>query len=214
MNMRKLARAGFVAACLGIGSSAHADIWSASFTDMGVEYTLSFLSQSGDVGTFELSLDTTGYTGPSGAFLDSVDIKAWNGGSAGMSFVLVSAPTGSLWNPTEGPISSGPVGNTGCHGSGAGFACVEAVTKGLFDVASGDDYVFRFEVTAPSFLSSPLGAHVGAGYADAEGGGASYGITSVTLIPEPQTYALLLVGLAALGFAVRRRPGASGVSTF
>jgi hypothetical protein len=208
MALRRFARVAAVALCLGLASSARAAVWSGSFTDMGVEYTLSLLSESGGVGSFELSLDTTGYSGPAGAFLDSVDIKAWDGGSAGMSFVLVSAPAATLWTPSEGPISSGPVDNAGCHGSDAGFVCVEAITKGVLDVASGSDYRFRFDVTASSFLASPFGAHVGASYADANGNGAGFGITGVTMVPEPGTYALLLAGIGLLvvtSTATRRR---------
>jgi hypothetical protein len=205
MSLREFAWVVLAAVVLWFAPQAQAAVWSGSFTDRGVDYTLTFLSESGGVGSFELTLDTTGYDQAAGAFLDSVDIKAWDGGSANMSFVLVSAPAGTLWNPTEGPISSGPVGNTGCKGTLSGFACVEAVTKGVLDVASGDDYVFRFDVTADSFLASPFGAHVGAGYADASGNGSSFGITSVTMVPEPEMYAMLLAGLGLMGFVARRR---------
>ena len=122
MRLRKSTLVLAAAALLGFGSTTHAAIWSGSFTDRGVDYTLTFESLSGNVGTFDLTLDTTGYNQRSNGFLDSVDIKAWNGGSSAMSFVLTSAPNGtSAWTGTEGPISSGPVGNTGCGGSGAGF---------------------------------------------------------------------------------------------
>jgi hypothetical protein len=204
MQFRKILALGLAAAALiGFGSTANAQIWSGSFTDMGVDYTLTFQSLSGNVGTFDLTLDTTGYNQQSDGFLDSVDIKAWDG--TDISFVLTDAPDGSAWNPTEGPISSGPVSNTGCGGSGAGFACVEAVTKGIFDVDLGDPYSFTFEVTADSFLSSVVGAHVGAGYADSSGRGSSYGITSVSMIPEPEIYAMMLAGIALMGFVARRR---------
>lgn len=207
MNMRfqkRLTLAFAAAALIGFGSASHAQIWSGSFTDMGVEYTLTFQSLSGNVGTFDLTLDTTGYDQQSNGFLDSVDIKAWDG--TDISFVLTSAPDGSgAWSPTEGPISSGPVSNTGCGGSDAGFACVEAVNKGVFDVDDGNPYAFTFQVTADSFLNSAIGAHVGAGYADSSGTGSSYGITSVTMIPEPEIYAMMLAGLALMGFVARRR---------
>jgi hypothetical protein len=180
---------------------------------MGVDYTLSFNSLSGNIGIFSLTLDTTGYNKRSGAYLDSVDIKAWNAGSSSMSFKLLSAPDGpdsgtsgtNDWYGTEGPISSGPASNTGCKSSGAGFVCVEAITKGLFSVSRGDPYTFTFQVTASGFLTDPYGAHVGAGYADKFGTGASYGITSVTLVPEPQIYATLMAGLGLIGFVARRR---------
>lgn len=210
MKLRKL---GFlvsvVGALVGSGSAAYAN-WTGSFTDMGVSYTLSDLTiGSSTTHSYSLVLNTSGYTGPSGAFLDSVDIKAWgdNAGSFNDLTFTFSAPGApGSWSPTEGPISSGPVGNTGCGSSTSGFACLEAVNKGVFGV--GPIYEFLFNVTAANatdFLTSSIGAHVGAGYADSSGAGAGYGITSVTMIPEPETYAMLLAGLGLMGFVARRR---------
>ena len=208
MKLRALVSVFLATALMGPAASALAQ-WSYSFNDMGVDYTLTDLT-IGDATThsYSLTLDTTGYKQASGAYLDSVDIKAWDG--TVIDFTLVDAPNGaSAWGGTEGPISSGPSSNTGCGVSGSGFACVEAFTKGTFDVASGSAYTFLFDVTADSsasFLSSPMGAHIGAGYADINGAGRGYGITSVTApIPEPETYALLLAGLGLLGIVARRR---------
>jgi hypothetical protein len=205
--LRKLALTPIVATVFGLSSAAHADIWSYSFTDLGVEYTLTFESLSGNVGTFTLTLDTTGYDQQPDGFLDSVDIKAWDG-LIGFDF---TAPTGtslgtSNWIATYGPISSGPASNTGCKDTGSGFACLEAETKGIFDVDLGKPYTFTFEVTADSFLSEPFGGHIGAGYADSSGEGSGYGITShVAAIPEPEIYAMLAAGLGLMIFVARRR---------
>jgi PEP-CTERM motif-containing protein len=191
---------------LAFGSTAQAQIWHWGFTDRGVDYSLSFDSLVGNVGTYTLRLNTTGYNQHADpSFLDSVDIKAWAG--TNISFTLLSAPNGAAaWTSSEGPISSGQVANTGCGAGESGFACVEAQTKGLFNVDNGSSYVFRFAVTANSFNLVNDGAHVGAGYASATGAGASYGITSVTApIPEPETYAMLLAGLGLMGFVARRR---------
>lgn len=184
---------------------------------MGVNYTFADLTV-GDALThsYSLILDTTGYTGPSDGYLDSVDIKAWDG--TAISFALTSAPNGiAAWGGTEGPISSGPVGNTGCGGSGSGFACVEALNKGVFDVGSGDPYSFMFDVTAGSagaFYATSAGSHIGAGYANALGEGSGYGITSVTApVPEPETFLLLISGLGLMGFVMRRRKDAAWRST-
>ena len=210
MSLRKLVFAPILAAFLAFGSAARADIWSYSFTDMGVDYTLTFESLSGNVGTYELTLDTNGYTGPSGAYLDSVEIQAWEGQAT--SFQLISFEEGSTsgdagdWSTgSAGPISSGPTSNTGCKGTSGAFACAEASTKGTYDV--GSTYTFTFEVTADSFLMSPGGAHIGAGYADQSGRGAGYGITSVSVapVPEPEIYAMMLVGLGLMILFVTRR---------
>jgi hypothetical protein len=202
--LRNLLVVPITTALLAFSSATQAQIWQWSFTDMGVDYTLTFQSLSGNVGTYSLTLDTSGYdhhTDPS--YLDSVDVKAWGG--TNISFSLLSAPSGSAWGSTEGPISSGPASNTGCKGGESGFACVEAITKGVFDVDNGP-YTFSFAVTADSFYSTSAGAHVGAGYADANGRGASYGITSVVApIPEPEIYAMLLAGFGLISFMARRR---------
>lgn len=195
-----------LAAALALGSPSAMAAWSYSFSDMGVHYTFADLTV-GDAftHTYSLNLDTTGYSGRAGAYLDSVDIKAWNGTS--MSFELASAPTGSVWGHAEGPISNGH--GSGCGGSGAGFACTDASSKGVFAVGSGDPYSFLFHVTAGStgaFYDTFAGAHIGAGYADATGAGPGYGITSFSApVPEPETYVLLIAGLAMLGFMIRRR---------
>src|SRR5687767_6270662 len=172
--LRKFLTVPFTAVLITFGSVAQAQIWTWSFTDIGVDYSLSFDSLSGNVGTFTLMLDTTGYNHHADpSYLDSVDIKAWDG--TAINFSVLSAPNGSgAWVPTEGPISSGPVANTGCGGSEAGFACLEAQTKGVFNV-DGGPYTFQFAVTAESFNLGLTGSHVGAGYADAAGRGASYG---------------------------------------
>ena len=202
--LRKLFAVPLAAALLTFGPATQAQIWDWSFTDLGVDYKLTFDSLSGNVGTFTLTLDTSGYNHHSDpSYLDAVDIKAWGG--TDMSFSLLSAPGGTAWGATEGPVNSGQVGTTGCNGSDAGFACVEAATKGVLNVDSGP-YAFRFAVTADSFYSTSAGAHVGAAYANADGVGKSYGITSVVSpIPEPEVYAMLLVGLGMVSYVARRR---------
>ena len=110
--LRKLLTMPIAMAFLAFGSVAHAQIWQWSFTDMGVDYTLTFQSLSGNVGRYSLTLDTSGYDhhkDPS--YLDSVNIKAWDG--TDISFALLSAPSGSAWGSTEGPISGGPASNPG-----------------------------------------------------------------------------------------------------
>jgi hypothetical protein len=224
MKLHKLALWPIAVALAGFGSAAQAALWTATFMDMGVKYTLTdtTLDPTSATHTYKLELNTDGYTGPqSGAFLDSVNIKAWSGGSSEIKFELLDAPGGANdWRRTEGPISSGGLGNTGCRGGGGGgggFACVEARQghKGEFGVGEAvDNYSFEFSVTArnaDSFLTLAeisQGAHVGAGYADARGRGNGFGVTDYTIttaIPEPETYAMMLVGLGLLGWVARRK---------
>lgn len=205
--LRNLLAVPITAALLAFSSATQAQIWTWSFTDMGVDYSLSFDSLSGNVGTYTLRLDTSGYDHHADpAYLDSVNIKAWDG--TNISFALLSAPSGTAWYQSAGPISSGPASNTGCRGNESGFGCLEAANKGVLNVDNGP-YTFRFAVTANSFSSTYTGVHVGAGYAGEGGRGASYGITSVVgpvaPIPEPETYAMLLAGLGLMVFVARRR---------
>ncbi len=217
-SFRKIAAAIAATALVQFAPLAQAALWSYSFTDMGVDYTLTFDSLSGNTGNFTLTLNTTGYNQKSGGYLDSVDVKAWDGSNA--TFTLLSAPNGTgAWTPSGGPISSGPVSNTGCKGTSMGFICVEAKNKGVFDVASGSAYTFSFAVTnAGSFMTSgPTGAHIGAGYADRLGRGAGYGITSHTAIapiPEPETYAMLIAGMLVLAMVGWRRSRGRRVPVF
>lgn len=205
MKLRKLGVfVSVVGALLGLGSTAHAQTWSGSVSDMGVIYTLSDLTAvSSATQSYSLVINTAGYTGPSGAFLDSVKIKAW-GDNSGPSNVLsftFSAPLGSAWLATEGLID-----NSGCASGTSGFACIEAAMKGVFNV--GPTYTFGFTVTAANatdFFTSNIGPHVGAEYANSSGDGQRYGITSVTMIPEPEIYAMMLAGLGLMGFVARRR---------
>ncbi len=212
MKLKTLVLVPLATVAVALAPAAQAQ-WSTSLTDMGVNYTLTDFGGSSTNHSFSLLLNTTGYnhagSNPTLAYLDSVDIKAWTGEN--ISFTLASAPNGAgAWTGLVSPISSGPAGNTGCSGSGGGFACAEANTKGVFGVLSGSSYQFDFNVTlnSGSFLTSAIGAHIGAGYASAIGQGSSYGITSQTVtspIPEPETYAMLLAGLGLLGFHARRR---------
>jgi hypothetical protein len=125
--LRSLLAVPITTALLAFSSATQAQIWQWDFMDanLGVGYMLTFdsLSADGKVGTYTLTVDTSGYdkhADPS--YLDSVDIKAWGGKD--ISFSLLSAPSGSAWSPTEGPTTA-----NGCKGGESGFACVEAVTK-------------------------------------------------------------------------------------
>ena len=197
MKLNKLA----LALIVGFAPAAQASIWDWSFTDIGVNYSLSFDSLVGNTGTYTLTLDTDGYDHHAPpAYLRAVDIKAWGGQIT--SWSLLSAPAGSAWTETEGSSS-----NNGCGGQSAGFACAEAVTNAVFDVLDGP-YTFQFQVIANNFNLTSAGSHVGALYASAIGDSSSYGLTSVVAtpaIPEPETYAMMLAGLGLLGFVARRR---------
>jgi len=216
MKVKSLKLTAVVAAfvfCSGMGSVAHAQ-WGNSFEDLGVTYVIWDTTVGlNTTHTYTMMLDTSGYNQHAApSFLDSINLKAWDG-KKGLSATLISAPNGTGdWSQTFGSISNG--GGSGCGGSNSGFVCFESVSKGVFAVdgdfngADWGNYTFEFSVTladANKFFTKPEGGHVGAGYADATGNGSSYGITSVAMVPEPEIYAMMGVGLGLLGWVRRRK---------
>ena len=196
-----------VAVALTAYGPASQAAWTASFNDgvNNVSGTLSDLGFSAGAEHYALTLDTTLYSGAAG-YVDSVDIKAFSNYS---SFTF-TASSGS-WNDPAGTggINNGPAGSTGCSGANGGFACIEAGAKGQSALQVGSIYTFTFAVVGATALNTTgIDAHVGVGYANASGLG-PYGITSqltsISAVPEPETYALILSGLGLMGAVTRRR---------
>ena len=161
-----------------------------------------------------LSVDTDGYTG-AGEYLDQVGLKVSS--RAPFSETLVSAPGGvSAWSLAPGGIS-----NNGCSGSGNGFLCANSLSvlnsgKGVEiepGNGSGADYTWVFDVTVSNgkLFTGVDDASVKARFVDTfgrkTGSLVSEDITlaTVTAVPEPETYAMLLAGLGLMGFVARRR---------
>lgn len=89
-------------------------------------------------------------------------------------------------------------------------------------MSNADGILFNADDTFVSSSSTPGGASIGlsvsaqaagnyyinvTGITTAPAGGIYTGAISVTAVPEPETYAMMLAGLAALGFLARRRQG-------
>jgi hypothetical protein len=78
----------------------------------------------------------------------------------------------------------------------------------VFGLTSAQATSFASAVTASGFTFDSIRAGLGASASGATGGHETFFIADagpVTAVPEPQTYALLLAGLGAVGFAARRR---------
>src|SRR5262249_8320054 len=143
---------------------------------------------------------TTGYNG-GGTHLDTVALKV---SAQLLDATLVSAPGGvAQWIESLGGLNA-----SGCSGSGSGFDCAEATSVGTSPVVPRFVYswVFDLKMATGGLLTGTDQSSVKARYVNDAGNkvGAlvSEGIT-LTIVPEPGTAALVLLGGALL--AGRRR---------
>ena len=160
--------------------------------------------------TFQISLtvDADGYSG-SLTHIDQVGFEAVRGSVSFLGASLVSAPFGTAsWELVLGNTT----GN-GCEDSSNGALCansVSVINNGVPVPTSGAgvDYSWIFDMTVSSggLETDADAAQVRARFAGPDGAKQLY-VGQLTLIPEPQTYALLLAGLVLLltSTATRRR---------
>lgn len=185
------------------GVAAHAD----PITDLGSVYTLSYTSAGSGVYDVTLKIDTTGFTGPTGSFLNDVALKIVPQTADITNIMVLSAPSGYSSTAQTGGLSA-----VGCDGSGSGFFCLAytGAGNGKPAGASGDVYTFAFAVTVPTasdLLTATTAASIKAGYLTSTGGNAGITSRDITLqpganpppVPEPSSIALL--GTSLLGAA-------------
>lgn len=139
-----------------------------------------------DIGAVPAAPDSyyTVVTHEFGSFIDTI------------SFIVPDGSLGVAANVLPVPDTTDGIGFSG-HISSLTYAIWQGTTN-LGSYAGGMD-VSRTTLTAGSYTLTI------AGNADGNFGG-SYGLNmSVTPVPEPATYGMLLVGLGLLGFATKRR---------
>lgn len=158
--------------------------------------------------TFQISLnvDADGYIGGF-TLIDQVGFEAVRSADSFVAASLVSAPFGvANWELV--------IGNTtgdGCVGSSNGVVCANSILLYSSGVpvptaGPGIDYQWVFDLTViPGGLETRADeAQLRARFAG-PGDAKHLYVGQVTLVPEPEAYALLLAGLGLMGFVARRR---------
>ena len=168
---------------------------------MGSSYTLTYSSLGSNQYDVLLSIDTSGFTGPAGSFLNSVAFKLTPQSNDITSILTVQQPA------TFGAIAASGLNASGCAGGSGGYYCTESSGNG---VAVGGVYNFEYKITTTDLMLGSGADSVKALYVNSNG--QQDGITSeaITLTPvaptpEPSSMVLLATGLLSAAGAVRRR---------
>jgi hypothetical protein len=150
-----------------------------------------------------LSYTLYGYNGPAATFgFDASDNPTTSVGAASR----VALATGSLL-PGAGQSSVGTTPQVPSFNAfaSANLTFVPTAAAGSFFLSPTPFYnvaVSSF-INSPSQVSALIGGFAG-GFKITQGGGS---VNFASPVPEPETYALFLAGLAAVGWMVRRRRG-------
>lgn len=170
------------------------------------------LSASATEETFRISLnvDADGYSGGL-SFIDQAGFEAVRSADSFLGASLVSAPFGiSSWELVIGITTGG-----GCIDNSNVALCANSIMLQSSGVpvptaGPGIDYqwVFDLTVTPGGLETRPDEAQLRARFAG-PGNARHLYVGAVTLVPEPETWALLLAGLGLMGFVARRRRATS-----
>ena len=151
----------------------------------GLTYTL-----TGDLatGSFNLTIEGINVAG--------VDTR---GGRTFLEDLSFNPPTGYTGASLGGLAAiDGGLNSSGCNGTG-NFFCFD----GVHEAVNGSTMSLDFTITASSFEGYVPHLKV-----DWNGSENNYNLVStnmVAAVPEPETYAMFLAGLGAMGFVARRR---------
>lgn len=125
------------------------------------------------------------------------------GNISGAGSQTFTATSTSVKNPPFGTFQFGIACVTGCSNGGSGGGYADPLTFTVANATVGD---FAVLSTGAGNLGPAYFAADVIWVADTQSFGATGAIGAVTTpVPEPETYAMLLAGLAAMSFVARRR---------
>jgi hypothetical protein len=171
----------------------------------GVALACANLAHAGEVlvsgsGTWGSSTARTPYSSPGGAWAFSFDVSNPLSGVAGMGAYTITNETNfNYWENGVLVATSVP-----------GITFYDAAQYGLFDFSFSSDPVSFYGADVGSTGTLSLGTFSAASDVNYAALGTGTGSGTVTLaavaaVPEPVTWAMLILGLAGIGVALRRR---------
>jgi PEP-CTERM motif-containing protein len=194
---------GTLALATAIGSAQ-----ATTFASVTVDGAIYSLSESGNLWT--LLVDDSSYNFKGTGLLDQVAIKV---SSAVTAATLTVSPAG--WGTSVSLNTTINNGNGGgCGTGGSGFVCSDSTGSGLTTSGvGGPKYTFTFDITPTgSFFDGindlpTIKARYDLATCPLNGSCKVGSIVSepVAVIPEPEIYAMMGIGLVLMGFVARRR---------
>jgi hypothetical protein len=183
---------------------ARADLLSGCPSCFGSTYLLTYAPEPGAPGVWDITLtiDTSGYTGAAGDWIQVVSVKASSDdqvigvGQAGLDV----APVGT-WN-----VFAGGQNSNGCTGSGNGFICAQDGTSAV--VGPGKVYVWTFDYVTNNLFTGLNQASIKADYYGLVNGQPNFQgqlSNNITLQVPDGGATLMLLGGALVGLATLRR---------
>lgn len=155
--------------------------------------TLNSITNGGLTGNFTLGISGINTGADSGSGRTGINAFAFNG-----------QPTAVSGTSTGFTFMLGGLNSTGCDSSGTGFFCF---TNAGYTLPAGSSTSLNFSVTntADAWASWTPSFKI-----DWTGTKNNYDLVSQpiplnTAVPEPATWAMMLLGFAGIGFAIRRR---------